>query len=79
MNAPGKTILFSITLLVLASGCTTSGFASRSAQLGDDTVDICYTQATHTLCERVSATEYANEVEAYREFHDMAELARYDD
>ena len=79
MNYSNKSTLVSIAVLVLASGCTTSGQHSYSAQLDTEAVNVCYARGTHTRCERVSAAALANDMEAYYMREEMAEIERFDD
>lgn len=67
------TMIFVVTTAI-ASGCASHQPAFRSNAASADTVEVCETRGTRTICSRHHATDYAMHMERYREFEEMRQL-----
>ena len=83
MNTPTQVIRLSTVLTTLAaaaiSGCATNHGPPRHVATAETTIDICYSRSMHSECSRVSADEFADEMERRYEMEEVAELERQDD
>jgi len=68
-----------MTTLIQVSGCVTPGATQHPRKANSDSVDICYTRATHTECFQKSASDYAEEVQLYQERLEMESMERSED
>jgi hypothetical protein len=77
-----KQATVALTLLLLLtqiSACVAPGPAWIMAQANSDTIDICETRATHTMCFQQHAGDFADEMQRFNESLELQSRERWDD
>jgi len=60
--------------IFLLGGCASYETTPGARQANADTVDVCETRGTKTICSRHLAADYAVQMERYRELDEMRQL-----
>ena len=83
MITPTPALRVSTVLTALAvaaiSGCATNQGPPRPVFAAERTIDICYSSSVHSECSRVSAADFADEMERRYEMEEIIRLERQDD
>lgn len=80
-TTPATRVSAVLTTLAVAaiSGCATNHGPPRHTLGAERTIDICYSSSMHSECSRVSADEFADEMERRYAMEEIAQLERQDD
>ena len=68
-----------ILALAAISGCAINHGPPRHAFAPERTIDICYSSSVHWECSRVSASEFADEMQRRYEMEEISQRERQDD